>query len=338
MKTLSATLAASLIATAAYAQEAGFAPVTFDLPHHGKSAQGAVFYPSDGSGTRRRIAENGVFEGVDVMADSDIAEGRHPVVLMSHGMGGGVRPMTWLGAGLAARGAIVIALNHPNTSWGDFDLAKGAQHWTRAQDLSHALDVVLADPRWSDSIDTSRVIAAGFSYGGWTALSLGGARGNHAGIVGACETWGAQLVFCDEMLSEAVNVQAFDPEVWNASYRDPRVRDVVAIDPGLVWGIEAADLEALVDGASLIALGDEQTQMLATDVHKSGFAAQAPTAEVTVLAPAMHFSAMPLCKPAGAAILKAENDDPVCTDPEGTDRSAIHAAVIETIVSKMKQK
>ncbi len=37
---------------------------------------------------------------------------------------------------------------------------------------------------------------------------------------------------------------------------------------------------------------------------------------------------LPLCTENGAAILKYENDDPVCTDPIGADRAAIHAQVI----------
>ena len=37
---------------------------------------------------------------------------------------------------------------------------------------------------------------------------------------------------------------------------------------------------------------------------------------------------LPLCKPAGAAILAEEKDHPVCTDPAGADRAAIHRQVL----------
>lgn len=33
----------------------------------------------------------------------------------------------------------------------------------------------------------------------------------------------------------------------------------------------------------------------------------------------------------GAAILLEEGDDPVCTDPEGADREAIHAEILATM-------
>ena len=146
-----------------------------DAAHHGRTVSGAIYYPSAGGGTPEIYADNPVFVGVPVLKDAAIAHGRHPLVLMSHGMGGHVRSLGWLSTALAERGAIVVAVNHPNSTWGDFDLVKGLDHWTRAQDLKLALDAVLADPEIGAQIDISRILVAGFSYGGWAALSLGGA-------------------------------------------------------------------------------------------------------------------------------------------------------------------
>jgi hypothetical protein len=44
---------------------------------------------------------------------------------------------------------------------------------------------------------------------------------------------------------------------------------------------------------------------------------------------------MPLCQPEGVAILEAEQDDPVCTDPPGTDRKAVHAEIIEVLAETL---
>jgi hypothetical protein len=43
---------------------------------------------------------------------------------------------------------------------------------------------------------------------------------------------------------------------------------------------------------------------------------------IEVISPSTHFTAM------GVAILEAEMDDPVCTDPAGTDRKAVHERII----------
>jgi predicted dienelactone hydrolase len=259
----------------------------------------------------------------------------HPVVLFSHGMGGTDRAQAWLASALAERGAIVVMVNHLGSTWGDHDMARGVRHWTRAADLSRALDVLADDPALGPHLDLTRVMAAGFSFGGWTALSLGGAIGNLEGIVAACTQQIATMVACDMLLSDEVGMQRQEPGPWNASYADPRVTSVVAIDPGFVWGLEAADVAGLVPDAVLIGLGDRETQMSATDFTESGLAALIPDARVLQLAPAFHFTAMPLCQPEGAAILEAERDDPVCSDPPGTDREAVHAEIIEVLAETL---
>jgi len=55
------------------------------------------------------------------------------------------------------------------------------------------------------------------------------------------------------------------------------------------------------------------------------------TVSVVLLAPARHFTAFQICKPKGAAILREEGDDPVCDDPEGTDRAAVHRRILQAI-------
>jgi len=75
--------------------------------------------------------------------------------------------------------------------------------------------------------------------------------------------------------------------------------------------------------------------MLATDFDRSGLSAHLEGVEITRFDPAFHFTAMPVCKPAGEAILAAEQDDPVCTAPAGTDRAAVHAEIIEMIAASL---
>ena len=52
-------------------------------------------------------------------------------------------------------------------------------------------------------------------------------------------------------------MQSIDPALWNADYSDPRVSHVAAIDPGFVWGLEKADVAALVPSTLLIGFGNE---------------------------------------------------------------------------------
>ena len=335
MKPLSTALVVSILASMAHAEGAGLKVTEWHMPHHGADTRVAIWYPSADEGPSALYGDNPVFQGVQAQMDAEVAPGQHPVVMFSHGMGGTDRAQAWLGAGLAERGAIVVIVNHLGSTWGDFDMSRGIRHWTRAADMSVALSALEGDPSFGPAMDQSRVMAAGFSFGGWTALSLGGVTGNHAGAVAACEAYRAKMDACDLLLSDPINMQSQDPVAWNASYADDRFDYAVAIDPGFVWGLEAENVAELKAQTLMIGFGGEGTQMLDTDFNRSGLAALMPEARKEQFDPAFHFTAMPLCKPAGEVILQAENDDPVCTDPEGTDRAAVHQAIVDMIAEEL---
>lgn len=335
MRILLATLALMGAATHALAEPAGLRQIKLDLPQHGSEAQVSIWYPSGGGGNQTTYAESSIFEGVPAAIGAEVQAGLHPVVMFSHGMGGTDRAQAWLAAGLAARGAIVVAVNHPHSTWGDFDMSQGVKHWTRVADLSAALDDLLADPAFRQHVDHTRIMASGFSYGGWTALSMGGMTGNLAGIVDTCAKQIKTMEACSMLLSEPVRMQDIAPEVWNAPYADPRITHVAAVDPGFVWGLTAANAATLVPNLLMIGLGGKDDRMSATNFDDSGLTALLPNARILRFDPAFHFTAMPLCKPAGEAILKEENDDPVCTDPVGTDRAKIHASIINAIAAEL---
>jgi predicted dienelactone hydrolase len=334
-------IAALLLAGASLAAEAvragpGHAPFAAPAPHHGRALEGRVLYPPAPGGAPERIGENAVFHGVDVVHGAPVAPGRHPLVLLSHGLGGHVGALAWLAAGLAERGAIVVAMNHPGSTAGDLDLGRGLDHWTRAQDLRAALDGVLADPALAPHVDTQRIYAAGFSYGGWTALSVGGLRGDLAGYRRFCAEAARGPAHCRALAAAGISLEGRDAERWDAPWKDPRIAAVAAIDPGLHAGLGPEDAADLVAGVLLIGLGEGGDRMILTDFSErgTGLAALLPDATVVTIAPAAHVTALPPCKPEGAALLAAEGDDPVCTDPPGTDRAAAHRAIVAAIAAQ----
>jgi predicted dienelactone hydrolase len=329
-------IALMLASTAAFADPAGYKDLSIDAPHHNRPLTGALYYPSAGGGTPETYAENPVFIGVPVIKDAAIAQGKHPLVLLSHGMGGHVRSLGWLSTVLAERGAIVVAVNHPNSTYGDFDLGQGLQHWTRVQDLELALDTVLADPQMGALIDRDRIMAAGFSYGGWTALSLAGLHGNHAGYVAHCAHYSAASSHCDDLMRGDIDLQNADVARWNADYRDARITAAFSIEPGLIWGMTPADATGITADVTLVSLGIGESRLLATDFDLAGLPAVLPQAQIIRIVSGTHFSVLPLCKPQGEAILEDEKDDPVCTDPEGTDRAALHQQIIDAMSVKLK--
>ena len=328
---LTTMIASLMISTGmANAQNAGMTEFNYDAPHHGKQITGMLWYPSQAGGTIGSSGENAVFYGKAARIDGDLSEGgKLPVILMSHGLGGNWRSSAWLTTGLAEQGALVISVDHPNSTTFDFDMKDGLDHWTRAQDMSLALDLLMADPAYADRIDTSRIMAAGFSYGGWTAFSLGGVTGNLNGEIQECETQQDASSHCVDLARAGISFADLNEAQWNASYKDARITHVAAIDPALHHGFDASNVANLSDNVLMIGMGEGSDRLVATNFDASGFANLLPDAKIERIAPAYHFSVLPECKPEGAIILKEENDDPVCTDPEGADRKAIHAELLE---------
>lgn len=307
----------------------GIADLPVPAPHHAATLDAVVWYPAFPGAPGAPAEEwgaNPVFHGHPVHRDAPPAAAPGaPVALLSHGLGGNLRGLGWLAHALAGRGAVVVALDHPGSTTRDMDPGRGLDHGTRARDLSAALDALAADPRFARA--TGPVTAAGFSFGGWTALSLAGMRGSLAGYADHCDAVGARSAHCADIAGWGVDLRALDAARWDASYADRRIERVVAIDPGPIWGLRrgaARDVDAAV---LLIGLGAGADRHFATDMDLSGLAALLPDATRAQVAPARHWSALPACRPGGAAIVAEETDLPICADPPGADRGAIHAEI-----------
>lgn len=306
----------------------GFQPWQGPSTPNARALVGGLWYPADGAGASSLLFDSPIFQGVPVRPEAAIRPGRWPLVLLSHGVGGHWRSLAWLGAGLAQQGAVVVAVNHPGSTFGDYDMRRSLDHGSRVNDLKTTLDALLNDPAMGPHIDRARIYAAGFSLGGWTALSIGGLRGDLNAYAHYCATSGHR--HCRDIARARIDLTRLDAPVWNRSYRDPRVEAVAAIDPALHQGLTAAQASDMATPVLLIGLGRGSDRLPDTDFSPSGSALSQilPGAHVEVLAPAFHFSALPVCKPAGPKLLADDNDDPVCTDPPGTDRPAQHQRIV----------
>ncbi|MCC1480761.1 alpha/beta hydrolase family protein [Roseibaca sp. Y0-43] len=328
LATLCLSFAVAVAPIASLAEIAGLREGHMPAPHHGRDMAYALWYPAQPGAIPMPHFGNPVFQPILAAIDATPAEGRNPLVLLSHGLGGHYRSLGWLATGLAKAGALVLAVNHPESSFGDFDMQAGLRHWTRAQDLRLALDHLLADPVFGPLVDPERISAVGFSYGGWTALGLGGLRGNLAGYAAACTLQPTR--HCDDIARAGVDLAQLDAALWDGDHSDSRIGRVAAIDPGLTYGLTAQDAAGLRVPTLLVQLGMGTDRLDATDISAQGsyLTALLPSATLVQIAPAAHFSVLPLCTAQGAAILRDEGDDPVCTDPDGALRADIHAQVL----------
>ncbi len=301
-----------------------------------------IWYPA-AAGTKTEpiaIGPPGVpyFEESDGALDAPIAATPSPLpfIVVSHGTGGTSMDLSWLCAGLAARGYIVASVDHPgNNALEAPTVAGNAVWWLRADDLSRVIDGVLAMPRFGARIDRARIGAAGFSLGGYTVLVLAGARSDDRLLAEYCARKpttpvcsGVATPTMPDIGARAAALAASDPTFRAAmaanatSHRDPRIKAVFSIAPALGPAIVPESLAAIdVPVAVVAGAGDPIVPVLDNAIPD---ALGITNAELTLYPKATgHYSFLTDCAAAGRAQFAA-----ICGDA-GPARTALHRAATD---------
>ena len=107
-----------------------------------------------------------------------------------------------------------------------------------------------------------------------------------------------------------------------ASYRDPRVRGVFAMAPGLAFAFTAESLRAIKIPVRVV-VGDDDRVVTAASAQR--FADEIPGAELTILPDGVgHYAFVNTCTAAGRSTEPA-----ICVDAPGIDRGTIHDRTID---------
>lgn len=210
-------------------------------------AQGAVFpvglwYPTTGRPRPTTLLGTVV---MDVAPEAPLA-GRHlPLVLLSHGNGGGIGSHADLAMALADAGFVVAAPMHPGDNFRDPSAVGRARFFSdRGAQMRATLDHLLT--RWDGAarIDARRIGAYGFSAGGFTVLSLAGARPDFRRVAAHCAR---QPEFACEVLRAAGSplTSATVADAGGAFAIDARLRAIAVAAPGLGFAFDPASLRSL---------------------------------------------------------------------------------------------
>lgn len=329
-------LAFLLLAQAAAADPLpGFDRLAVDAPHRARPLEAAVWYPAGSDTYPAAIGANPVFLGTSVQVGPAVARGEHPLVILIHGSGGNIENLGWLAEGLVARGAVVAGVNHPGATSGDSSPRQVPMILDRTRDVAALIDALAADPAFGPALDRGHISVLGFSLGGATALAAGGARFDAAALAAYCERFGPDAPECTFMARGGVDLAAL-PAAFEADMTVPGLSTVIAVDPALGHTLVAESLAALPH-VHLIRMGAARTLPPARDIGPAGsdLAARIPGATFTSLEPAWHFSFLGLCTADAPALLAAEGEDPICDDPEGVDRAAVHAQVLADVAAAL---
>jgi predicted dienelactone hydrolase len=314
----------------------GYEKLVVTAAHRSKPIDASIWYPAERKTYKTVIGENPIFYGKPAYVGAALAKGTYPLVILSHGSGGKVDGMAWLASALAQRGALVLGMDHQGSTSGDSSPRRSVMLGDRVADLRAALDTLLADPTFGAAVDTKRISALGFSLGGSTVLQAGGMQFDRNKYQTYCQQLGDAAADCVFLAKGGVDLSKL-PDSWEQDLRDPRISSIIGVEPGFTYAANPESLKKMNYPILLINLG-KADRWKAADMNATGsnLVAQLPHADYAQFAPAHHFTFLPECKPNAAAMLKAEQDDPICDDPAGTDRRAIHQQIIDKVTAFLK--
>jgi predicted dienelactone hydrolase len=163
-------------------------------------------------------------------------------------------------------------------------------------------------------------------------LAAGGARLNRDAYAAYCDRFPEAATDCNFMRKGGVDPHTL-PSEWEADMRVPAISRVIAVDPSFGYAMTDASLAAMPVKVHLINLGDAATLPPAINAGRNGadLVSRIPGASYQTVAPAWHFSFLGLCTQDAPALLEAEGEDPICNDPAGSDRQAVHDRIIADI-------
>jgi len=244
------------------------------------------------------------------------ADGRFGLIVISHGSGGLGLNHRDLAAALAARGYVVAAPNHPRGAGNDIS---GVGVWVgRPKQVSRVIDALFSDAALGPRIDRARVGVVGHSNGGFTALTLVGARPDVRAPGKHCRQHPDDTAFCRYGGAAARDATRAIGEIPELA--DRRVRAVVLMAPNAAPFTDEA-LAVVTVPVRLYAA--ERDELTVVRYHAARLAkALPPSTEYVLLAGAGHFSFVARF-PWTLGWLAGE----AARDPAGLDRDALHAVM-----------
>ena len=273
--------------------------------------------------------------------DAEPAAGQFGLVILSHGSGGSDLAHRDTAIALAAVGIIAAAPLHPRNSLGEMGDDQRIVLDGRPLQLSAVIDALLAQPLWSNRIDSKKFGAFGFSAGGYAVLAALGAQPECSLILDHCERHAEDDPYCRIINAVSAEEGAARASSYAAPAQRPydgRLRAAVIADP-LVAPFSDAALKALPP-AKLLFLRPEVEDVLKAEFHVSRVVRllmerdDFPEPEDILLPGANHFSFIaPVPESVGRSLASSEPFDPAAFRQIMDRRAAFHEVMNHRIVS-----
>jgi predicted dienelactone hydrolase len=296
----------------------------------------AIWYPTD-------AAEGKLKRGpyvIEASENTDLAEGRFGLVVISHGPGGSPHSQHVFATALARHGFVVAAPLHAGDNFftgpriGDPTIMA-----SRARTISAVVDFALKDQVLGKQIDAEQIGILGYSTGATTALQLGGAEASIGAAFQHCKVNYERDAFCRSLpIAGGPGYgptygatfgpsygQGYGPKAQLGNFADPRIRAAFLMAPVAAFFDDKAlghlNLRTVVYAA-------ENDRVLPVEFHAQRIGKAINDPESVVIAnKAGHFAFV-----APVADYAKPQYAPFSLDPQGFDRAAFQAELSGKIV------
>ena len=257
---------------------------------------------------------------VAAVRNCPIAGSRLPLVVISHGHGGGSLNHHDIAETLADAGFLVVALNHPGDNFSDLNRSGDISiMFQRPRDVKRLIDFLVTDWPQAEKIDPDRIGFFGFSRGGYTGLVLAGAVPDFHDATVPCPE---PAPICGEIRRNEIPAEPLS--------RDPRIKALALADPLSFFSMKES-LKAIDVPIQLWSSEHGGDRVLPRNV--GALAANLPhKPDFHVVPGSAHFAFLAPCPPA-----LANSQSEICTDQAGFDRVAFHRSLDATVLEFFRQ-
>jgi predicted dienelactone hydrolase len=199
---------------------------------------------------------------------------KYPLIVISHGTGGNRFSLAWLAITLVKHGYVVAACDHWGNTFDNKIPKYFVKYWERPLDITFLITQILSNNPLSKYIDSERIGAVGFSFGGYTSLALAGVEMGCEYLKNKVNTSEGKREFSIPELGDLRKLIKKLPcdSVSKLPLKDTRIKAFVALAPALGLGIESAEQSKNVTSPILIiGAQDDQIAPVLTNAKKYNF-------------------------------------------------------------------
>jgi predicted dienelactone hydrolase len=291
-----------------------------------------LWFPTDAKPAQEQVSSRDVFKSYPTIKEAKPVSEKLPIILLSHGTGGGRLTMAWLATALARAGYLVAAVDHWGNTFDNPIPEYFIKFWERPQDLSFVLTSLLEDKNWANVIDERSVAAVGFSLGGYTVISAAGGKMDYERLGSFSNTeQGRKEADIPEMPGLLEKIKAGD---YGSEYdrvkdklHDQRIKCVVALSPAIGQGFDKKGLSGI--RIPVFIVGAENDVIAPLKTNAAHYAQNIRGSKVTILPGQVgHYVFLNECTDFGKEVANF-----ICSDDGSVNREAIHYEVSQSIIS-----